>query len=272
MAKNAALSDDLKSAFRNANGAASQTRFITVSIENEIMTVKRTVNKSGTWSRDFDMVKDEFEDQQPLFVIYWKDQASERAVFTGRESVGSRPARSKVLLMLYSPDDAPVREKMTYASFWNSLKEFCGAGADEYQGSTKEEFTYANFNKLRSADDSVLSEAEKVLRETAIADPVSFEEAKAASGFNIIAMSKGIKEMPKIVQDSLAKAHQAKSGNTQGGAKRFKVADASASSSAPVNSSSSNASWVTHDSSVASGEALVKPSQMKKWPPEKPAE
>eukprot|EP00475_Leptophrys_vorax_P011630 TRINITY_DN18189_c0_g1_i1.p1 TRINITY_DN18189_c0_g1~~TRINITY_DN18189_c0_g1_i1.p1 ORF type:complete len:266 (-),score=77.70 TRINITY_DN18189_c0_g1_i1:152-949(-) len=265
MAARAAISDELKSAIQTGNSAAGQTRFITVCSDNETLTVKNVVNKSGSWTRDFDKVKDELEDETPLYIVFWKDQASERAVFTGRESVGhAKHSKSKILLMLFSPDDAPVREKMTYASFWKSMKDICGAGADEFQASTKAEFTYANFSKLRETDDSLLSEAEKVLRDTAIADPVSMEEAKAASGFNIIAMSKGITEMPKVVQDSLQKAHAAR---TSIPSKRPKMGHEPSS-----RTSGGGASWVTNNDQVESGETLVKPSQMKKWPPEKPSE
>jgi len=201
------VSDELKEAFRSAG--TSQTRYLVVLLEDEQLKLKSTVSRSGTWNKDFDKVKNELTEGQPTYIVFWKDQASERAVFTGRES-GAKKEKSKVLLMLYNPDDAPVREKMVYASSWNTMKDLCGAGADEYQAATIDEFTHSTFSKLRQADDSLLSESEKQLRDTALADPVSMDEAKEAAGFNIIALSKGITSMPKVVQDSLNKAQAAK--------------------------------------------------------------
>jgi len=271
------VSDELKAAFRTANEAGSQTRYLTASIDAETLTLKKTVRKDGTWTADFNKVKSELTDEQPLYVIFWKDQASERAVFTGRTSGNNLHQKSKVLLMLFNPDDAVVREKMVFASSWNSMKDLCGAAADEYQASTKNEFTYATFSKLREADDSLLSEAEKQLRETAIADPVSMEEAKEASGFNIIAMSKGHKTMPKIVQDSLNKAHAARSSGPSASAKRFKASDGLSESSSNGSLRSSEESVKNSPSPISiisaggadTGEHTVKPSQMKTWPPEK---
>jgi len=262
------VSNELKTAF---NQAGSQTRYLTATIDNEKLTLQNTVNRSGTWTKDFDKVKDELTDGQPLYIIFWKDQASERAVFTGRDPAGSKHEKSKVLLMLFSPDDAAVREKMVYASSWNSMKELCGAAADEYQASTKNEFTYSTFSKLREPDDSLLSESERVLRDTAIADPVSMEEAKEASGFNIIAMSKGIKGIPKVVQDSLNKAHSAK---TSAPFKKFKASDGLSEQgrSSGQSSSSSADSSNSISSAAESGEPCVKPSQMKTWPPQKHVE
>jgi len=280
-----AVCNELKTAFSTANEAGSQTRYLIVGIDDEKLTLKKTVRKDGTWTADFNKVKSELTDEQPLYIIFWKDQASERAVFTGRTSGNNLHQKSKVLLMLFNPDDGAVRDKMVYASSWNAMKDLCGAAADEYQASTKNEFTYATFSKLREADDSLLSEAEKQLRETAIADPVSMEEAKEASGFNIIAMSKGHKTMPKIVQDSLNKAHQARTSGPSASAKRFKASDGLSESSSNGSLRSSEESLRNSSSPVAplrnsgtpvaltsgaeTGEHTVKPSQMKTWPPEK---
>jgi hypothetical protein len=147
-------------------------------------------------------------------VIFWKDIATERKVFTGRpRKISSDGNSSKCLLMLYSPDDAPVREKMIYASSWSAIKDLVGPAADEFQGSTASEFSYKAFASLRTTDESLLSETEKSLRATEFVEPVSMDDARMAAGYNIIAQSKGIKELPKCVQDSLRKAQEAaKSG------------------------------------------------------------
>jgi len=262
-------------------------RFLIVQISHEEFVVKKSVDRAGSWTTDFNKISSNLEAKQPCFIIYWKDMASEKKQVAGidkRLKLDSLPASekcSKIILMLYNPDDSEVRPKMLYASSWSGLRELCGKGAEEYQANLISEFSYSAYSKSRESDDSLLSDVERSLRESESADLVNLEEAKQASGFNMIAAATGAKGLPKVVQDSIIKAQSQR--NQRNGGKVYRAEPSSTKSDSAVprlitagaGSENDDSPKVSSARSISpeagSSSSNVKPSKLKTWPPQQTA-
>ncbi|KAI5756249.1 twinfilin isoform X2 [Diaphorina citri] len=91
-------------------------RVFKVSIENEALVLAGYKKVVGTWTQDFDKyVPDLIQEAQPCYILYRFDSKNE----TGGHDW---------LLIFWSPDDSPVRQKMLYASTKSTLKQDFGSG------------------------------------------------------------------------------------------------------------------------------------------------
>ncbi|XP_065212410.1 twinfilin [Planococcus citri] len=118
-------------------------RVVKVSIENEQLTLSDYKEVEKTWDDDFDkMVGPMIESSQPSYILYRLDHRNE----TGYDW----------LLISWSPDDAPVRQKMLYASTKATLKQEFGNNciSEELHGTSEHEITLGGLTKNRKADSS----------------------------------------------------------------------------------------------------------------------
>uniref|UniRef100_A0A8D8VYF0 Twinfilin n=2 Tax=Cacopsylla melanoneura TaxID=428564 RepID=A0A8D8VYF0_9HEMI len=91
-------------------------RVFKVSIENEALVLSGHKKVVGSWTQDFDKyVPDMIEDAQPCYILYRFDTKNETGGYDW-------------LLIFWSPDESPVRQKMLYASTKSTLKQDFGSG------------------------------------------------------------------------------------------------------------------------------------------------
>lgn len=91
-------------------------RMFKVTIENEELSLAAHVDCKGTWEDDFHKnIKTFLEDDQPTYVMCRLD---------GKSDTGGY----RWLLLSWSPDDSPVRQKMLYASTKATLRQEFGGG------------------------------------------------------------------------------------------------------------------------------------------------
>ncbi|XP_067940589.1 twinfilin-2-like [Watersipora subatra] len=90
-------------------------RLIKVSIKEEKLVLADSATPQGTWEDDYDaMVLPALEEKQPCYILYRLDSMNE----LGYEWI----------FLAYSPDFAPVREKMLYAATRATVKKTFGGG------------------------------------------------------------------------------------------------------------------------------------------------
>lgn len=119
---------------------SGEVRVVKISIENEELCLDEYREALGTWEEDYDMfIKELLVDVQPCYVLYRLDSQND----IGYEWI----------LLSWSPDDSPVREKMLYASTKATLKaEFGGSLIkDDLFGSTLDEVSLAGYYKFKTA-------------------------------------------------------------------------------------------------------------------------
>jgi hypothetical protein len=207
------LSENLSQAFRSASMSINNVRYLTVTVHEDVVDLVRTVHKaSNRWHADFNIVSQEFKENEPLFVIFMKDYATEeRQVFLGNhehDHLHGNVKCSKVILMLYIPDSASARDRMHFGSAWSLLRELCGTSLEEYQGSSKDDFTYKCYTSMREHLQLDKDQQGKV----SVSELVSSDH-KGARGLNVLAMATGGGAMPQVVLESIRKASkEAKEG------------------------------------------------------------
>ncbi|KAF0290877.1 Twinfilin-1 [Amphibalanus amphitrite] len=126
--------DELVTFFGNCRNGS--VRAVKISIENEQLSLHTHVPADSTWERDWDsVVPDLVDDKQPTYVLYRLDS---------KNSMGF-----EWLMITWSPDDSPVRQKMLYASTKATLKkEFGGAQIkDEVFATVKEDVTFNGYQR-----------------------------------------------------------------------------------------------------------------------------
>jgi len=109
-----------------------------IGIERERLVLQDSRPPTGSWERDWDAaVLPALEDSQPCFILYRLD---------GRTSLG----HFAWLLISWSPDTSPVRQKMLYASTKATLKmEFGGGGQikEDLYGNVREDVSLAGYRR-----------------------------------------------------------------------------------------------------------------------------
>lgn len=91
-------------------------RLFKVTIENEELTLAAQIESKGTWEDDFRKnINKLLENDQPTYVMCRLD---------GKSDTGGY----RWLLLSWSPDDSPVRQKMLYASTKATLRQEFGGG------------------------------------------------------------------------------------------------------------------------------------------------
>jgi len=91
----------------------------------------------GSWEEDFSLVPAELEDKVACFILYRTDDLSD--------------GRHLWYMLCYVPDNAPVRQKMLYASTRHPLKSELGAKnfVDEIHGTERKDFTTEGFAEYK---------------------------------------------------------------------------------------------------------------------------
>jgi len=224
------------------SGSLNGTRLIKVRIRDDELVPVETLARELSWEKDFGRIGSLLKDGEPCFVVCWMDKSSTRTVYTGAPRPSSKG--KDMLVAMFVPEDSPVKEKMLYASSRSALIEAVGEGSEEYQGSSKSDFTWTAYSKLRQRDDSLLSEVERGLKDTSAFKP---EEVKEATGMGIIGWATG-KSLPPVVAQSIAQAASKKFDPS-------KVVEESTSRT--TTSLKTDSSWIRMDD-----EMLVRPSSV----------
>ncbi|CAG9785162.1 unnamed protein product [Diatraea saccharalis] len=131
-------------------------RVMKVSIENEQLTLSKHYAVKGSWEHDFDKyVPTLIVDDQPCYILYRLDTTN---------SLGH-----DWLLLSWSPDSAPVRQKMLYASTKATLKQEFGSAhiKDEMHATVKEEVCLKGYKAHLSgiSAPAPLTDREEALKE-----------------------------------------------------------------------------------------------------------
>ncbi|XP_043492113.1 twinfilin isoform X2 [Polistes fuscatus] len=147
--------DALKKMFSKCRDG--KIRVLKVSIENEEL-VPATFNKpSNKWHEDYDkMIKPLILENQPAYILYRLDTKSTDSGYDW-------------LFISWSPDTAPVRQKMLYASTKATLKQEFGTACikEELHGTVPEDITLEGYHKYKknNAAPAPLTTAEEELAE-----------------------------------------------------------------------------------------------------------
>lgn len=171
------VSADLRAAFDAAE--ENNTRYIRIVIDKDALCVAQVAEKLNTFERDFASLQMTLDRETPCFFLFWKDEATLRHVFTGKQTP-TMP--SKLMVVLYSPESCTVRQKMIYASSRPELRALAGANADEYHATAPSDFSIKVYKELRKEDAALLSQVEQGLRQKP-------SDNRKASGFSLLALA-----------------------------------------------------------------------------------
>ncbi|GJQ75874.1 twf [Trypoxylus dichotomus] len=141
--------DKLKKYF--AKCKEGKIRILKVSIENEELTHSDDKKVKGTWKQDYDkMIPSLIKEDQPCYILYRLDS---------KNACGY-----EWLLLCWSPDTAPIRQKMLYASTKATLKQDFGSAQikEELHCTLLDELTFEGYKKHKS---DVLAPAPLTTRE-----------------------------------------------------------------------------------------------------------
>lgn len=117
-------------------------RVLKVSIENEELVPTMSTKPNGKWQDDYSkMVKPLIIEDQPTYVLFRLDTKSPDSGYDW-------------LFISWSPDIAPVRQKMLYASTKATLKQEFGTASikDELHGTVPEDVTLEGYHKHKKND------------------------------------------------------------------------------------------------------------------------
>lgn len=133
-----------------------KVRVFKVSIEDEQLVLKDHYNEKSNWEKDYDKyVIPLIEENQPCYILYRLDNKNS----SGYEW----------LFISWSPDSAPVRQKMLYASTKATLKQEFGSSQikEELHGTTLSDITLEGYKKHKRnvAAPAPLSMREEELQE-----------------------------------------------------------------------------------------------------------
>nr|CAG4648787.1 EOG090X0A90 [Polyphemus pediculus] len=129
-------------------------RVFRVSITNEELALNEFAKTRSNWEEDFDsLIPHLLEENQPAFLLFRLDS---------QNSLGY-----EWLLITWIPENAPVREKMIYASTKATLKSQFGSGQikEDYLGTVLEDVTLKGYfkQKQNAASPAPLTQAEEEL-------------------------------------------------------------------------------------------------------------
>ncbi|CAK8687007.1 unnamed protein product [Clavelina lepadiformis] len=143
--------DDLKDVFRDCTTDGS-IRCVKVGIEDETLVCSECVDKcSDSWKGEYDdVILNLLVAKQPCYLLY------------------QLASKSEWLMITFSPDDSPVREKMLYAATRSTLKQEFGGGfiADEVFGTSENDVSYKGYMEHKAHKDAPppLTNAEEELK------------------------------------------------------------------------------------------------------------
>jgi hypothetical protein len=148
MTTNFSVSPEVVAALQDAPRAKTST--IKVEIVGESLVPSLTMAVKGTAEEDFENhIRKTALPGKPCFYLFRTNEAE---------------AQPKWLLVSWSPDDAPVRDKVLYAGSQSILAKALPAGFErkEYFASTTSELSYSAFLKGGEFDPAVMTEVERV--------------------------------------------------------------------------------------------------------------
>lgn len=131
-------SEDLLSFFGTCRNGS--VRVFRITIEEEALQIGEFHEPKGTWEDDYDlMVLPLLIEKQPCYILYRLDS----------EAHGGY----EWLLLCWSPDDSPIREKMLYASTKATLRKEFGATqiSDELFGTVEEDVNFEGLQRHRKS-------------------------------------------------------------------------------------------------------------------------
>ncbi|XP_039295757.1 twinfilin isoform X2 [Nilaparvata lugens] len=114
-------------------------RVMKIAIENEQLSLLSYKEKKGNWESDYEkFVPGLVEAAQPTFILFRLDTKSDTTAYDW-------------LLISWSPDDSPVRQKMLYASTKATLKQEFGSGqiSEELHATVEDDVTLRGLTKSR---------------------------------------------------------------------------------------------------------------------------
>lgn len=102
--------DDKLREFISKSKNSTKCRLVKIAIKDEQLVLDGQDEPRGKWEDDYDkLVKSQLLDKQPSYVLFRMDSKNSSAMYDW-------------LLLLWSPEGSPVREKMLYASTKATLK------------------------------------------------------------------------------------------------------------------------------------------------------
>ncbi|KAE8745495.1 hypothetical protein FOCC_FOCC007875 [Frankliniella occidentalis] len=143
-------------------------RVFKVSIDNEQLILAGDDKVKGSWEDDYErLIIPLISESQPCYILYRLDS---------KDSTGAY----YWMLISWSPDDAPVRQKMLYASTKATLKQEFGSGQikEELHGTVKDDITMSGFLKHKKNE---MAPAPLTSREEELAELRRSERGVAAS-------------------------------------------------------------------------------------------
>ncbi|XP_063922273.1 twinfilin [Zophobas morio] len=130
--------DDLKKFLGKCRDG--KVRIVKISIENEQLVLASHKDVKSTWEKDFDKcITPLIEENQPCYLLYRLDSKNS----SGYEW----------LFVSWSPDTAPIRQKMLYASTKATLKQEFGTSQikEELHGTILSDITLNGYQKYKKA-------------------------------------------------------------------------------------------------------------------------
>lgn len=119
-----------------ARSKDGHVRLMKLGIADEQVVLVNSIPPSGTWEQDWDdMILSSVEEKQPCYLLYRMDSQND----TGYEWI----------FIAYSPDFAPVRQKMLYAATRATVKKEFGSGQlkDELFGTAQHDISLSGYKK-----------------------------------------------------------------------------------------------------------------------------
>ncbi|KAK5577048.1 hypothetical protein RB653_001985 [Dictyostelium firmibasis] len=140
-------SKELISTFGSAN--TGDIRLIKVVIQNDELVVEKTLNVQSDFETDLELAHSVLQKESPCYILFKRDDKS--IELTGHNWI----------FMFFVPDNAKVREKMTYAATRSNLKRELGAShfVDEIYSSNINDFSRKGYkqHKLHQESDAPLT-------------------------------------------------------------------------------------------------------------------
>ncbi|KAF5303467.1 hypothetical protein FQA39_LY09930 [Lamprigera yunnana] len=129
---------DLKDFFRMCHDGSIRAAKISICEEQLILTACAKNEKSYTWESSYDyIIKPLVEENQPCYILYRLDSKSDMGY--------------EWLFISWSPDTAPIREKMLYASTKATLKQQFGTSEIKEEMRASSEITLDGYKKFKAA-------------------------------------------------------------------------------------------------------------------------
>lgn len=150
---NKSANEELLKVFASAKDGSF--RVIKMSIENEQLVFSESASPIDSWVDDYDSsVLQRLDGNQPCYILFRLDSENNQGY--------------EWLLITYSPDNAPIREKMLYAGTRATLKSTFGGGhiKDELFATSKADASYKGYLKHLEHEEAPppLTDAEQELQ------------------------------------------------------------------------------------------------------------